>query len=253
MLKFLRESSQITDVEIESDFIQENDYSSQISKFLREIPPNFLAFYNKRNKREMVEQHLNSLYGQERVCGKAVNIVLKRIINLARVLQSSSRRDYEDILSQSQYKLENWKKISRCQICGYKFKNHQDTSLEHVLPLSLGGTDDSSNWQLLCKKCNHAKSSLFGISSINRSFIVSDSKTFKHINLRCQLDSLPKNYRYLVMEKSNRKCQKCNNSSTNKQLFVTIKNKNEIVSFDNLITLCEVCIKTEKIKKTELI
>jgi 5-methylcytosine-specific restriction protein A len=43
-----------------------------------------------------------------------------------------------------------------CKECG---KTKEETSLEidHIIPVSQGGTDELSNFQTLCKVCNHAK------------------------------------------------------------------------------------------------
>lgn len=252
MIDFLEKSMQITNYQLEMKSIEEEvQYKIRLNNFIKEIPPNFLSFYNKRSKREEVEKHLQKIYNIDDIKGHHVDIVLKRVINLARVLTSNHRSEYEDKLSQTEYKKNNWNKIQRCQICGYKFKNWQETSLEHVLPLSLGGIDDSTNWQLLCKRCNKDKSSLFGISAINKSYIISDLKIFKYQSLKDQIKKLPNNYRYLIMEKNKRQCTLCENSNANTNLYVTIKNKNEIISFDNLHTLCDVCLRAKNISKTE--
>ncbi|MGB6328534.1 MAG: HNH endonuclease signature motif containing protein, partial [Halarcobacter sp.] len=141
--------------------------------------------------------------------------------------------------------------IKYCQVCGLKFKRWTEPDLEHVLPLSLGGEDNYLNWQLLCKRCNKDKSSLFGIASVNRAFILSDSKVFKYSSGQEQIKKIPKNYRYLVMERDKRKCTLCANDHTNKQLYVTIQNKDEIVHYDNLYTICDVCLRAKNIPKTE--
>lgn len=251
MIDFLKNSLQITDYETEIDLKEEEKYKIKLNNYLKEIPPNFLSFYNKGSKRIEVENHLKRVYNLTMIEGHIVDTVLKRVISLARVLTSSHRSEYEDKLGQTEYKKDNWNKVKRCQICGYKFKNWQEASLEHVLPLSLGGIDDSNNWQLLCKRCNRDKSSLFGISHINRSYIISDLKVLKHQSLNQQIKSLPDNYRYLVMEKNKRKCSLCENNNTNKELYVTIKDKHEIINFDNLFTICDVCLRSKNIHKTE--
>jgi 5-methylcytosine-specific restriction endonuclease McrA len=40
----------------------------------------------------------------------------------------------------------------RCVIC-----NSWDIEIDHIIPVSLGGTNDESNLQSLCKKCNRIK------------------------------------------------------------------------------------------------
>lgn len=43
-----------------------------------------------------------------------------------------------------------------CQIC-YEHKHFSEFSKEHIFPRHLGGTDDSSNITLTCKRCNNLK------------------------------------------------------------------------------------------------
>ena len=41
--------------------------------------------------------------------------------------------------------------------CGEK--RLMELTLDHVVPLALGGADDLTNWQILCKKCHNEKTS----------------------------------------------------------------------------------------------
>lgn len=43
----------------------------------------------------------------------------------------------------------------RCKLCG---KDSQDLQIDHIYPISKGGTNDLNNLQLLCEGCNHNKS-----------------------------------------------------------------------------------------------
>lgn len=51
------------------------------------------------------------------------------------------------------------KKRKRCPACGARFAKSGPfvATVDHVVPLSKGGADDESNWQLLCRACNQAK------------------------------------------------------------------------------------------------
>lgn len=41
----------------------------------------------------------------------------------------------------------------RCRSCG----THERLTVDHVIPLALGGTDDLENLQTLCERCNSVK------------------------------------------------------------------------------------------------
>lgn len=224
----------------------------KFNTYIKEVPLNFLSFYKKSTKKEEVAKHLKELYGETNFSNADVECVLKRIINLARNA-TNCREDYEETLLQAEFKNKQWDIIKRCEICGIKFNNQYETSLEHVLPLSLGGDDNETNWQLLCKRCNHDKDSFFGIANVDRISIHTHAKIYSFSSLEEQINNVPKNYRYQVMEKNNRKCCECDNTHTNAELFVTVKNYKEIVTYDNLYTLCEECIKKKRIEKIHIL
>lgn len=224
----------------------ENLYLNKFNTYLKEVPPNFLSFYNKRTKKEEVTKHLRKLYGVGNFTNVDVECVLKRVLNLARN-SFYSREEYEDTLRQTEFRQNQWNIIKRCEICGIKFNNEFETSLEHVMPLSLGGDDNETNWQLVCKRCNHDKDSLFGISNIDRISVYVQNKLYKYQKIEEQILAVPKNYRYLVIERDNRKCCCCSNDSSTSELYVSIKDVNDMVSYDNLYTLCESCITSKGI------
>ena len=47
-------------------------------------------------------------------------------------------------------------KMNRCRYC----KSTENLTIDHKVPKILGGTDDISNLQCLCKRCNGMKSGL---------------------------------------------------------------------------------------------
>lgn len=48
----------------------------------------------------------------------------------------------------------------QCKSCG-KTNHETDLNIDHIIPLSKGGTNDLSNLQTLCRKCNLQKSNAF--------------------------------------------------------------------------------------------
>lgn len=64
---------------------------------------------------------------------------------------SASKRGYDS----------QWRKISRlmrqaqpwCSFCGLPF----DLTVDHILPLSMGGTNEPANLRVLCRSCNSGR------------------------------------------------------------------------------------------------
>ena len=51
-----------------------------------------------------------------------------------------------------------WRKSSGiCAHCGRKVDAESDRTIDHVIPRSLGGTDDQRNLMPLCKTCNKGR------------------------------------------------------------------------------------------------
>lgn len=62
-----------------------------------------------------------------------------------------------------------WKKRTRdlilakacfCYLCGKIIQKEKEMSLDHVTPLSRGGSDDEYNWKATHKDCNWKKGAL---------------------------------------------------------------------------------------------
>lgn len=64
----------------------------------------------------------------------------------------SGRRTFTDYEKKTVYAFNNGK----CAICGKPVKFNKMT-IDHIMPLSQGGTDDFSNLQLACHSCNRLK------------------------------------------------------------------------------------------------
>lgn len=46
----------------------------------------------------------------------------------------------------------------RCQMCGVTAKDGATLEIDHIIPVSKGGTNDADNLQVLCRDCNAGKS-----------------------------------------------------------------------------------------------
>lgn len=63
-------------------------------------------------------------------------------------------------------RLAKLKANPRCEVCG-----GVATQVDHIVPLSLGGTHDPANLQSICKRCHMTKSSSEGGKANARKFI----------------------------------------------------------------------------------
>ena len=77
-------------------------------------------------------------------------------------MSRSSRKRRSDIFTISGYdkkkiKRELWEESNLCGICGKQLPSFDRSTLDHIIPLSWGGTCDKSNLQLAHLKCNNLK------------------------------------------------------------------------------------------------
>lgn len=79
-------------------------------------------------------------------------------------VQQYGKRDKRG--SSSRYKTARkrlYRQSTRCHWCGVGLTllPHLENSatLDHVIPLALGGLDNANNWVLACEKCNHDRGS----------------------------------------------------------------------------------------------
>lgn len=50
--------------------------------------------------------------------------------------------------------------VAYCCLCGKPIKKINDYNIEHLMPVSRGGSNDYTNWRIAHKKCNSKKGSL---------------------------------------------------------------------------------------------
>lgn len=202
----------------------------------------------KSDKFNLIKAHLISLYGNINISKRDLERVYYRMFNLNRSA-TMKRQEYEKYQRQHDFMKNNWHIIKRCQCCGYKFKNQNETSLEHVIPLCLGGDDHEQNWQLLCKACNSAKGSFFGYTDYQVSNILVSTGIIKGLSFEKQLEKVTNTILYFVLERDSRSCTECENTCENTQLFICITDSTHFLTLESFSTLCEKCFKTKNIQQ----
>lgn len=79
----------------------------------------------------------------------------------------------------------------RCQLCGCKI-TYDEMSLDHIVPLAMGGEDSLENLQATCEPCNSHKKALLPeayFDKVNRTFVFQMNKKYSH-NLLWKLSKL---------------------------------------------------------------
>jgi len=82
-------------------------------------------------------------------CYSGQPFAVVRIVNLRQFRRFAARRPIPDEVRQQVYRRDGY----RCVTCG----STDDLTLDHIIPWSLGGSDDASNLQTMCRPCNCRK------------------------------------------------------------------------------------------------
>lgn len=93
----------------------------------------------------------------EKFCSDAVSVSLAKVQDGMRALnqmRAVGRWTRYSVLKRAGFK---------CQACGSKPTKDSDVVLhiDHIVPVTLGGTSDESNLQVLCRPCNLSKSNRY--------------------------------------------------------------------------------------------
>src|ERR1019366_4777297 len=165
--------------------------------------------------------------------------------------QKVGREGCEDKTRRTAFKNGNWKAVERCAICGHKFADVQDVSLDHIVPLAFGGAEREDNWQLTCKLCNQQKASYWGAADISRSHCLATENGFFRLAPQQIIDQLrqPSNpTRYWVLERDKRQCSVdgCATRADQEKLYVGITASGFLLTVDNLSTYCLDCVRNPK-------
>ena len=86
----------------------------------------------------------------------------KEVLTQEELKEINRRRNIKDTTRYSVLERAGFK----CQCCGIKPLKNNDVILhiDHIIPYSLGGSDDIDNLQVLCNKCNISKRNKFIIN-----------------------------------------------------------------------------------------
>jgi 5-methylcytosine-specific restriction endonuclease McrA len=253
MLTSLRSAKLITSTRIrDNDWQNEAEHRSEFARFLREIPQDFRIIARHKDKRELVKGHLKTFYmrlPQEH----EVNTVLERITNLASLMEVG-RNSFENKAGQYKFKSEHWEDSRRCEICGREFSSFNDVTLDHIVPLSLGGSEREDNWQLTCTLCNSQKQEYWGISDLSRLVSLKscqgDLANFFKLSATTVIDQLMLKgnpTRYWIFERDFRKCSCCKATAKETKLCIVPRENGFLPVIDALVTSCLDCATKNKL------
>lgn len=225
----------------------ESDHRRELIRYLQEIPQDFIRIADDPRKRELVKEHLQGFY-RGTATTNDVNVVLERVTSLARVVRVG-RDNCQDRAGQAAFKHANWSKPGRCVICGHQFSDPADVSLDHIIPLALGGPEREANWQLTCRVCNQQKKSAWGVADTSRTQCLAVEEGFfgkSHEQILSKMRAPSNPMRYWVFERDERKCADCGVEAAMEKLYVAVVNSHWVLTVDHLITNCADCAKKEK-------
>lgn len=194
-----------------------------------------------------IKKHLKSL-GIDQSDEKLIDII-KNISDqfFTSKISSSNKQNKKFTLGKVQstypriYKSIKDNQKNRCAICGIEFndnsKDEQDREeLDHCLPFYLvGDIFDGSNWQLLCKRCNSAKSHYISIFQYPEAI----NWIYNKEVAKLVANELSRENRYiLLVHKGCCEEEGCNVKPTEEQLFVIQKSQTGLAVAGNLSVYC---------------
>lgn len=128
------------------NYLQEtyDDYKYLVEKCVIELIKPLICQTTDEIKNEIKELH------------KEIDIVYNELDMLrrkSRKKNKSKRRLISGKKRHAVFARDNY----RCQICGATVDDGAKLHIDHILPVSKGGTNDITNLQILCEKCNLGK------------------------------------------------------------------------------------------------
>lgn len=133
------------------------------------------------------------------------------------------------ILSQNDRLLLQARQKNRCGLCGSRLFFNKNPHVDHIVPISRLGTNEITNLQLLCSRCNLGKGAHLGWPLAAPFYE----------------DQISPKVRYFVLSRSKGSCQipNCTNTSLNSELKINTRisrGEGGRNTLDNLIAICAI-------------
>lgn len=133
-------------------------------------------------------------------------------------------------LDEDEYLFIEQRQQLRCRLCGTILDREAGPHVDHIIPVSLGGRSEITNYQILCQECNLGKKDLTGWI-MGAPFLLAFD------------DRVSAKLRYCVLTRFEATCSwpSCDEDSSSSRLDVVAivppQNGGRLI-FDNLRTLC---------------
>lgn len=202
---------------------------------------NFDFWKRNRTRDDVIIAYLKRRFGLKEIDSLTHDGVpiLKWIKRLNDGVHSSfSRDDYRKYFSTVDDELKSLtgSQESFCALCGCRDRSLLE--VDHILPLSLGGTSRVTNLQLLCKDCNSAKNNdLLNCSSVELK-LVRDVSISAKARYRALVNSSIAKGRFKFGQ-----CEVCGRNAGQVPLNVQLVDPILAATVCNLMVCCEECQK----------
>lgn len=116
------------------------------------------TFFQRKLEEELFSEDYS--YFLEKMISKKENEIkilkkeLDRIKNEEKLKNENNRKTIRGKVRLEVFERDNY----QCQVCGATIGDGVKLHIDHIVPVSKGGTDDIDNLQVLCDKCNLSKS-----------------------------------------------------------------------------------------------